>query len=98
MNRAIDMRIEMHKLTASKPLHAAAGAGVLATTMLREIPGRIARLRTEGTALPARASEYVTTARVKAARSYDNLAVRGERVLTGKGTTHDKSALNGKTR
>jgi hypothetical protein len=48
MNRAIDVetvRTEMRKLTSRKPLHAAAGAGVLASEALRELPGRIARWR-----------------------------------------------------
>ena len=86
MNRAIDVKTEMRKLASHKPLQAAAGVGVLASEALRELPGRIAGWRPEAsvTALPARASEVVTTARAKAARSYDHLAVRGERALNGK--------------
>lgn len=95
MNRAIDVTTEMRKLTSSKPLHAAAGAGALASEALRELPARIARWRPEVsvTALPGRASEVVTTARARAARGYDHLAVRGERVLAGKRTVTAKGSL-----
>lgn len=98
MNRAIDVPTEMRKLTNSKPLHAAAGAGVLASQALRELPALIARWRPEAyvTSLPNRASEVVTTARAKAARGYDHLAVRGERVLAGKGTAGAKRAAGAK--
>lgn len=100
MNRAIDVRTEVRKLTSSKPLHAAAGAGVLASAALRELPGRIARLRTDAavTTLPGRATSYVTTARARAVRSYDSLATHGQRVLNGKSMQNGKSALNGKSR
>ena len=37
MNRTIDVRTEMRKLADSKPVHAAAGAGVLASETLREL-------------------------------------------------------------
>ncbi len=86
MNRAIDVKTEIRKLASHKPLQAAAGVGVLASEALRELPGRIAGWRpdTSVTTLPSRASEVVTTARAKAARSYDHLAVRGEQALTGK--------------
>jgi hypothetical protein len=99
MNRAIDVPTEMRKLTNSKPLHAAAGAGVLASQALRELPALIARWRPEAyvTSLPNRASEVVTTARAKAARGYDHLAVRGERVLAGKGTPGAKRAAGAKS-
>src|ERR1022692_3133888 len=95
MNRAIDVTTEMRKLTSSKPLQAAAGAGALASEALRELPARIARWRQEVsvTALPSRASEVVTTARAKAARGYDHLAVRGERVLAGKDALAGNPAL-----
>ncbi|HWG60280.1 MAG TPA: hypothetical protein VG253_01090 [Streptosporangiaceae bacterium] len=92
--RKLAERAEVRKLAESKPFHAAAGAGLVATTALREIPVRIARWRAETTltSLPERATKYVTTARVVAVREYDKLAVRGERVLGG------KPALNGKAR
>jgi hypothetical protein len=113
MNRAIDVTTEMRKLTSSKPLQAAAGAGALASEALRELPARIARWRQEVsvttlpnraselarwrpevsvTTLPNRASEVVTTARAKAARGYDHLAVRGERVLATRGVLAGKDA------
>ena len=93
MNRAtIDVRTEVRKLASSKPVHAAAGAGVLASAALRELPAKIARWRTDGSlaALPGLASEYVTTARTKAVQEYDRLATRGAKVLNG------KTALPGK--
>jgi hypothetical protein len=102
MNRAIDVetvKTEMRKLTSRKPLHAAAGAGVLASEALRELPGRIARWREASVAsLPSRATEVVTMARAKAARGYDHLAIRGERMLAGKPARGGKSTMNGKTK
>jgi hypothetical protein len=99
MSRAIDVKTEVRKLASRKPLHAAAGAGVLASEALRELSGRIARLRSEAsvTSLPSRASEVVTIARAKAARGYDHLAVRGERVLSGTTATGSKRTMNGKS-
>lgn len=89
MNRGIAVRTEVRKLTDSKPVQAAAGAGALATTALRELPARIARWRSDGT-LTTLATEYMTTARTRALKEYDKLATHGERVL------HGKTALNGK--
>jgi hypothetical protein len=90
----------VRKLANRKPLHAAAGAGVLATEALRELPARIARWRSEAsvTALPGKASEVVHTARARAARGYDHLAVRGEKVLAGKPATGRKGSMNGKNK
>ena len=93
MNRAtIDVRTEVRKLASSKPVYAAAGAGVLASAALRELPAKIARWRSDGSlaALPGLASEYMTTARTKAVQEYDRLATRGAKVLNG------KTALPGK--
>lgn len=94
----IDVKTEVRKLAASKPVHAAAGAGVLASEALRELPARIARWRSDGSlaALPGLATEYMTTARTKAVLEYDKLARHGARVLNGKtalpkGSTGKKS-------
>src|ERR1700690_4357576 len=87
MNRTnIDVKTEVRKLASSKPVHAAAGAGVLASAALRELPARIARWRSDGSlaALPGLATEYMTTARTKAVQEYDKLAMHGARVLNGK--------------
>ena len=91
-----DVRTEVRKITSSKPVHAAAGAGVLATQTLRELPGRLVR-GIDGTVMswPARATEYVQTARAKAAGQYDMLADRGKQALTGKDDEPAKSVLNG---
>ena len=88
----------MRKLAASKPVHAAAGAGVLASETLRELSAWIANWRTEASvsALSTRANGYVTTARTRAATEYDKLAKRGEKALNGRTNGHAKGALNGK--
>jgi hypothetical protein len=100
----IDVPTEVRKIAGSKPVHAAAGAGVLATQTLRELPGRIVRgidgtvtslpgtvLSLPGTvlSLPGRATSYVQTARDKAVDGYDMLAARGKKALDGPArTTH----------
>ena len=89
MNRGIAVRTEVQKLSDSKPVQAAAGAGALATTALRDLPARIARWRSDGT-LTTLATEYMTTARAWALKEYDRLASDGQRVL------HGKTAPNGK--
>src|SRR5262245_54129052 len=45
MNRTIDVRTEMRKLADSKPVHAAAGAGALASERLRELTAWLAKWR-----------------------------------------------------
>jgi hypothetical protein len=92
----IDVRTEVRKIASSKPVHAAAGAGVLATQTLRELPGRLVR-GIDGTVMswPARATEYVQSARAKAADQYDMLADRGKQALTSQDGEPAKSALNG---
>src|ERR1700734_3847191 len=95
MNRTtIDVKTEVRKLAGSKPVQAAAGAGVLASEALRELPARITRWRSDGSlaALPARATEHMTTARTKAVQEYDKLAMHGSRVLNGKTALPGKGA------
>jgi hypothetical protein len=107
MNRSIDVRTEVRKLASSKPVYAAAGAGLLASQALREmlaspalreLPARLAKWRSENNVgtLPTRATEYMQTARTKAAESYEHLADRGMKALASQGTTPGKTALNGK--
>ena len=98
MARNIDVRTEVRKITSSKPVYAAAGAGVLATQTLRRLPGRLVRWGFDGTvtSLPARATGYVATVRAKAADGYDMLADRGRKVLDGEDGVPAKDALNGK--
>jgi len=98
MNPTVDVRTEMRKLASSKPVHAAAGAGVLASERLRELTARLAKMRNETSmsSLSHRASGYVTTARSRAATEYDKLAKRGEKALNGRATSHGKGVLNGK--
>ena len=87
----------MRKLAASKPVHAAAGAGVLASQTLRELSARLAHWRPEASvsALSTRANGYVTTARARATTEYDKLAKRGQKALNGRSTGQSKGALNG---
>ena len=87
-NRTDAVKIEVRKLASSKPVHAAAGAGVLASAALRDLPTRISRLRTEA---PGLYHEYMATARTKAAQEYDKLAAHGERAM------HSRPALDGKS-
>ena len=71
MNRTDAVKTEVRKLAESKPVHAAAGAGALTAAALRELPARISRWSSE---MP-RATW--TTARTKAVKEYDKLAVHG---------------------
>jgi hypothetical protein len=100
-----DVITDVRKLAGSKPVHAAAGAGVLASQALREIPGKLTRWRQETisgslpvTEWPGRAAGYVSTARAKAAERYDQLADTGRQAIA----RHDdgdgggaRNALNG---
>jgi ElaB/YqjD/DUF883 family membrane-anchored ribosome-binding protein len=74
----IDVRTEMRKLADSKPVHAAAGAGLLATETLKELPTLIAKWRDEAkvTSLSTRATEYMSTARARAMGEYDKARAR----------------------
>jgi len=94
MSPVIDVKGEVRKLANSKPVHAAAGAGALASEALRGLPGRLAKWRTDANVaeLPRRASGYVTEARTRAVTSYDKLAGRGKRVLNGNGGTQGRSS------
>jgi hypothetical protein len=98
MNRTMDVRSEMRKLADSKPVHAAAGAGVLASETLRELTAWLTKMRNEASAgtLSSRASGYVSTTRTKASAEYDKLAKRGQKALNGRSTGQGKSALNGR--
>ena len=64
----IDVMTEMRKLTDSKPVHAVAGAGVLASQTLKDLPGLLVRWGTENpvTSLPSRATGYAQTAQTRA--------------------------------
>jgi hypothetical protein len=64
MYRNIDVMTEMRKLGESKPVHALAGAGALASQALRELPWRLVRWTRDNPphSLPARTHGYVQTA------------------------------------
>jgi len=97
MSRTIDVRAEMRKVAASKPVHAAAGAGVVVSETLRELTAWLTKWRSENSvsSLPSRAGGYVTNARTRAASEYDRLAKRGQKALNGRSTGQGKGALNG---
>jgi hypothetical protein len=94
MYRNIDVKTEMSKIASSKPVYAVAGAGALASRALRDLPGRLARWRTNApvTSLSARATGYMQVARAKAAGGYDRLADRGKQVLNGSRAARGKTA------
>lgn len=109
MYRNIDVMTEMRKLTDSKPVRAAAGAGVLASQTIKDLPGLLVRWGSDNPviSLPGRATGYVQTARAKAIGGYDMLAARGKKALngpshsthgTGTHTTRGKTAGNGKSK
>ena len=63
-----DVKAELRKLTDSKPVHAVAGAGVLASRTLKELPWRLVQWTRENPpeSLPGRANGYVQQARTNA--------------------------------
>ena len=63
-----DVKAELRKLTDSKPMHAVAGAGVLASRTLKELPWRLVQWTRENPpeSLPGRANGYVQQARTNA--------------------------------
>ena len=68
MPRNIDVLAEMRKLTNSKPVHAVAGAGVLATRTLRDLPWRLVQWTRDNppNSLPGRANGAVQSAQARA--------------------------------
>src|SRR5215472_16630155 len=63
-----DVMAELRKLTSSKPVHAVAGAGVLASQTLKELPWRLVQWTRENPpeSLPGRANGYVQSAQSRA--------------------------------
>jgi hypothetical protein len=98
MNRTMDVRTEMRKLAESKPVHAAAGVGVLASETLRELTAWLTKMRNEASVgtLSSRASEYVSTTRTRASAEYDKLAKRGQKALNGGSTGQSRAVVNGR--
>ena len=102
-----DVKAELRKLTNSKPVHAAAGAGVLASQTLKELPWRLVQWTRDNPpeSLPGRANGYVQTAqsrangyvhtaRTRAAGGYDKLAEHGKKALNGQSsTTQSRSSV-----
>jgi len=106
-----DVKAELRKLTSSKPVHAVAGAGVLASRALKELPWRLVQWTRDNPpeSLPGRANGYVRqartnangyvlTARTRAADSYDKLADHGKNAMNGQvDSTQSKSATHVKS-
>ena len=63
-----DVKAELRKLTSSKPVHAVAGAGVLASRALKDLPWRLVKWTRDNPpdSLPGRATGYVRQARTNA--------------------------------
>jgi hypothetical protein len=63
-----DVKAELRKLTNSKPVHAVAGAGVLASQTLKDLPWRLVQWTRDNPpeSLPRRANGYVQQARTNA--------------------------------
>ena len=83
MYRNIDVMTEMRKLTDSKPVHAVAGAGVLASQTLKDLPGLLARWRTENpvTSLPSRATGFAQTAQTRATSAAQTAQTRANEAV-----------------
>ena len=102
-----DVKAELRKLTGSKPVHAVAGAGVLASQALKELPWRLVQWTRDNPpeSLPGRANEYVQSAQSRAngyvqqARTNANGYVQTARTRAAdsydKLADHGKNALNG---
>ena len=104
-----DVKTELRKLTNSKPVHAVAGAGVLASQALKELPWRLVQWTRANPpdSLPGRANGYVLQARTNAtgyvqqARNNASGYVQTARTRAAGGydrlAEHGKKALNGQT-
>ena len=104
-----DVKAELRKLTNSKPVHAAAGAGVLASQTLKELPWRLVQWTRDNPpeSLPGRARGYRQSAQsrangsVQTAQSRANGYVQTARTRAAGGydklAEHGKKALNGQS-
>ena len=104
-----DVKTELRKLTSSKPVHAVAGAGVLASQTLKELPWRLVQWTKDNPpeSLPGRANGYVQTAQsrangyVQTARNNANGYVQTARTRAAGGydklAEHGKKAINGQS-
>ena len=104
-----DVKTELRKLTNSKPVHAVAGAGVLASRTLKDLPWRLVQWTRDNppNSLPTRANGYVQTARtnangyVQTARANANGYVQTARTKAAGGydklAEHGQKALNGQS-
>jgi len=107
MPRNIDVMAEMRKFADRKPVHAVAGATVLASRTLRELPGRMVQWTRDNppNSLPGRATEAAQSAQSRAigvfqtAQSRANGAAQTARAKASDGydtlAAHGKKAMNG---
>ena len=110
MPRNIDVLAEMRKFADRKPVHAVAGATVLASRALKELPWRLVQWTRDNPpdSLPGRATEAMQTAQsratgiVQAAQSRANGAVQTARAKASDSydtlAAHGKKALDGQSR
>jgi hypothetical protein len=107
----IDLMVaEMRKFADRKPVHAVAGAGVLASRTLKELPWRLVQWTRDNppNSLPGRATGAVQTAQsratgaVQTAQSRANGAVQTARAKASGGydtlAAHGKKALDAQSR
>ena len=102
-----DVKAELRKLTSSKPVHAVAGAGVLASRALKDLPWRLVQWTRDNPpeSLPGRATGYVQSAQSRAngyvqqARTNANGYVQTARTRAAdsydKLADHGRNAMNG---
>lgn len=107
MPRNIDVMAEMRKFADRKPVHAVAGATVLASRTLRELPWRLVQWTRDNppNSLPGRATEAAQSAQSRAigvfqtAQSRANGAAQTARAKASDGydtlAAHGKKAMNG---
>ena len=102
-----DVRAELRKLTSSKPVHAVAGAGALASQVLKELPWRLVQWTRDNPpeSLPGRANGYVQSAQSRAngyvqqartnANGYLQTALTRAANSYDKLADHGRNAMNG---
>jgi len=73
-----DVKNDMRKLTGSKPVHAVAGAGVLAARTLKDLPSRLVQWTRDNppNSLPGRATEAAQSAQSRAMEVFQSAQSR----------------------
>jgi heparin binding hemagglutinin HbhA len=79
-------------LTDPKPLYAVAGVGDLAVEKLREVPGRVARLRRDGTYTDLAARGKAIVERIRTQKATQDLIQQAQATVTRARTTRGAAA------